>query len=412
MKLSKNRISIEGIGHQRFLFGLVSGLLTAICLSLFFNYSKEMLRFFTSMNADLLVLSKKEYHFYNYFYSALSSCLGLSITISIWMGNNKHKRKKDRLYKRQTQANILLYFWVTLSVISRFSSVLTFVLYGTIGYDNQLDFVNDYWLLFVLLPCVIFLQSWSTVRLVYRSTKWILYSFLSCSLLTLLLSFTTSIDQEKINTTYNLRYQTEFNYVDSELEYAKQKYNIEFNDSIKHILKKWYTKGSLKQVNQLKHSFSSNQKTTLKTIILSKIVLHNLKVSSLNWHPRNSIENWHYAFPDDIFKQIKKNDIKSDETKELFALLKLQSDIIFTPEINWENIDDYSAFDFKKNGYLYHQMPKGIKKQLYEVIMEINADSHYVDYQHLFLLTNNNNNNKRATTSSIFHRVFGSKLKE
>ena len=384
MKLSKDRISIEEIGHQRFLFGLVSGLVTAICLSLFFNYSKEMLRFFTSMNADLLVLSKEEYLFYNYFYSALSCCLGLSITISIWMGNNNHKRKKDRLYKRQTQANILLYFWVTLSVISRFSSVLTFVLYGTIGYDNQLDFVNDYWLLFVLLPCVIFLQSWSTVRLVYRSTKWILYSFLSCSLLILLLSFTTSIDQVRINTTYNLRYQTEFNYVDSELEYAKQEYNIEFNDSIKHILKKWYTQSSVKQVNQLKNSFSSNQKTTLKTIILSKIVLHNLKVSSLDWHPRNSIENWHYATPHNILNQIKKNELKSNETKELFALLKLQSDIIFTPEINWENVDEYSVFDFKKNGYVYYQMPKGIKRQLYEVIMEINAESNYVDYHNIF----------------------------
>ncbi|MFB0924143.1 MAG: hypothetical protein QMB65_02485, partial [Vicingaceae bacterium] len=353
-------------------------------LSLFFNYSKEMLRFFTSLNADLLVLTNEEYLFYNYFYSALSTCLGLSIAISIWMGNNKNKKKKDILYKRQTQANILLYFWVTLSVISRFSSVLTFVLYGNIGYDNQLDFVNDYWLLFVLLPCVIFLQSWSTVRLVYRSTKWILYSFLSCSLLTLGLSFTTSIDQERINTTYNLRYQTEFNYVDSELEYAKQKYNLEFNDNINHILKKWYTQSSVKQVNQLKNSFSNNQKTTLKTIILSKIVLHNLKVSSLNWHPRNSIENWHYALPNDILNQIKKNDIKSDETKELFALLKLQSDIIFTPEINWDNIDEYSTFDFKKNGYVYRQMPKGIKRQLYEVIMEINVDSNYVDYHHLF----------------------------
>lgn len=191
MKLTKNRISIDGIGHQRFWLGIVSGLLTAVILCLFFNYTREMLRFFTSIKGDLLVLSKNEFYFYNYFYSALSSTLGLSITIWIWMGNNKHNRKKDRLYKRQIQTNILLLFWVILLVISRFSSILTFVLYGTIGYDNQLDFVNDYWLLFVLLPCVIFLQSWFTVRLVYNSTKWILYSFISCSLFTLLLSFTT-----------------------------------------------------------------------------------------------------------------------------------------------------------------------------------------------------------------------------
>jgi len=109
-----------------------------------------------------------------------------------------------------------------------------------------------------------------------------------------------------------------------------------------------------------------------------------LKVSSLDWHPRNSIENWHYATPHNILNQIKKNELKSNETKELFALLKLQSDIIFTPEINWENVDEYSVFDFKKNGYVYYQMPKGIKRQLYEVIMEINSDSNYDDYHHLF----------------------------
>lgn len=386
MKFTKNRISIEGIGHQRFWLGIVSGLLTAVILCLFFNYTREMLRFFTSINADLLVLSKNEFNFYNYFYSALSSTLGLSITVWIWMGNNIHNRKKDRLYKRQTQTNILLLFWVILLVISRFSSILTFVLYGTIGYDNQLDFVNDYWLLFVLLPCVIFLQSWFTVRLVYNSTKWIFYSFISCCLFTLLLSFTTNINQEGINKTYYLRYQTEFDYIDNELEYAKNRYDIEFNDSIKFILKKWYTQSSIRQVNDLKQSFSSNQKVTLETIILSKIVIHNLKVGSVSWYSRNSIENWYYVSPNDIFNQIKKFNIKSNETKELFNLLKLQSDILFTPEINWDNIDDYSSFDFKKNRYVYHQMPKEIKSQLYEIIMEINADSNYVDYQHLFAL--------------------------
>lgn len=384
MKFTKNRISIEGIGHQRFWLGIVSGLLTAVILCLFFNYTREMLRFFTSINADLLDLSKYEFNFYNYFYSALSSTLGLSITIWVWMGNNKHSRKKDRLYKRYTQTNILLLFWAILLVISRFSSILTFVLYGTIGYDNQLDFVNDYWLLFVLLPCVIFLQSWFTVRLVYNSTKWIFYSFISCFFFTLLLSFTTALNQEEINKTYYLRYQTEFDYIDNELEYARNRYNIEFNDSIKFILKKWYTQSSIRQVNDLKQSFSSNQKVTLETIILSKIVLHNLKVGSVSWYPRNSIENWYYASPNDIFNQIKKFNIKSDETKELFNLLKLQSDILFTPEINWDNIDDYSFFDFKKNRYVYHQMPKEIKSQLYEIIMEINADSNYVDYQYLF----------------------------
>lgn len=386
MKFTRDRISIDKIGTQRFWFGVLIGILTAISLSLFFNYSKEMLRFYTSMQADLLILSKDELNFYNYFYSALSSILGLSITIWIWLGNNKHSRIKDRLYKRQAQTNILLFFWVILLIISRFTSILTFVLFGIIGYDNQLDLRNNYWLLFILLPTFLFLQNWQTIRLVYNSNKWMLYSFISCSLFTLLLSLTTNINQDRINKAYYIHYQTEFDYIDNELEYAKKKYNLEFNDSTIFILKKWYTQNSIQQVKYLKQSFSSNEKVTLKTIIQSKIVVHNLKVSSLNWYPRNSIENWHYPFPIDIFNQVKKNDIKSNETKELFKLLKLQKDILFTPEINWNDLDDYNTLDFKKNRYLHNQLPNEIKRQLYEIIMEINADSNYVDYHHLFYL--------------------------
>ncbi|EPR70863.1 hypothetical protein ADICYQ_0859 [Cyclobacterium qasimii M12-11B] len=48
------------------------------------------------MQADLLILEENELLFFNYFFSFLSSVLGLSITIWIWMLNkNKIEERTE-----------------------------------------------------------------------------------------------------------------------------------------------------------------------------------------------------------------------------------------------------------------------------------------------------------------------------
>ena len=76
------------------------------------------------------------------------------------MTNNNHNRKKDKIYKQLSRANIYFTFWLILMMIARFGSVLPLILYGMPGYDNQLNLFEEYWLLFVLIPIVVFAQNW------------------------------------------------------------------------------------------------------------------------------------------------------------------------------------------------------------------------------------------------------------
>ena len=259
-KFRKEEISIQKIGKQRFWIGIISGLFSAIVISLTFNYFRELFRFFTTLSADLFILEKSELLFYNYFFSSLATVLGLSVTIAIWMTNNNHKRKKDKIYKQLSRTNILFTFWLILMMIAKFGSIVPFILYGMPGYDNQLNLFEEYWLLFVLIPIVVFAQNWFIVRLIYRSEKWILFSFVICFVITFTLKTTTSVNQEILNNVYYKKFESDFNYVDQQINKAKIEYGIEFNENTIKTLKKWHTESSTKQVISLKAAFQKVKK--------------------------------------------------------------------------------------------------------------------------------------------------------
>jgi hypothetical protein len=137
-QLRKEKISIKIIGPQRFWIGLVAGIVSAIVISLIFNYSREILRFFTTLSADLLILDNDELRFFNYFYAILSTTLGLSVSMWIWMENSGLCLRRERLYKNLSRTNALLIFWVILMVIARLGSILFIILYGRPGYEEIL----------------------------------------------------------------------------------------------------------------------------------------------------------------------------------------------------------------------------------------------------------------------------------
>ena len=378
IKFSKEKISIQKIGIQKFWIGIVLGLLSAIIITIAFNYFRELFRFFTTLSADLLILRESELQFYNYFFASLGTVLGLSITVSIWMTNNNHKRKKDRIYKQYARTNIFFLFWLILMMIARFGSVIPFILYGMPGYDNQLNLFDDYWLLFVLIPIVVFIQSWFIVRLIYRSGKWILFSFLICLLIAFTIKQTTSINQEILNKTYFKKFETDHNYIDQQIAKAITEYGIEFQEKTINTLKKWHTESSYDQVINLKSVFYKDHKVSLDTIILQKIVIKNFKENG-SYYRRNSIDNWRYAFPKDILRQLKFYDINSNESKELIEILKEQIELINTPEIHWEEYDKHTDTEIRKSFGIKYNVPKQLIKQLDKVRDSLINDNKYYD---------------------------------
>lgn len=369
IRFSKERISIHNIGKQRFWIGIVVGVLTSISISLVFNYSREVLRFITSVSGDLLILEEQELQFFNYFFPFLATVLGLSITIWLWMGNNAHNRRKDRILKQLSRTNALLIFWLILLVITRFGSIIIIIMYGVDGYESQLNLYDEYWLLFVLMPIVVFIQNWFIVRLVYRTGHWIILSFIICVILSFSLLATTTVEQEAINNAYFLRFEKDYQYIDKEVLEAKSKYGINFTVQTIDILKKFHSESSVDQVSSIKIAFAKNNRISLDTIILQKIVIHNYKhrKESRYFRRQNSLENWNYALPKDILKQIGYFNITSNETKELFKVLKEQIDLVNTPEIKWEEYKNYTETERRKSKGAKYNIPYILISQLNSV---------------------------------------------
>ena len=359
-KFGKEYISIQLIGKKRFLIGIVAGIITAISISLLSNYTREAFRIMSYFSSDLQILDRDALLFFNFFFTFLSTVLALSVTIFIWMSNRINIRKKDSLYKNLARSYSMLIFWVVIWLFARIGSSFSLSLFATRGYDNHLDLYHDYWLLFVLLPLVIFGQNWHAVRLIYKSGKWILFSFPACILLTLVLYKTTTVDQEIVNKIYFKKYEKDHRYIDHEISHAKTKYGINYDETTRETLKKQATDNSLQQVSTLQAAFSKKERVSLDTVILEKIAIHNLKVGFNNV----DFSQWYYATPDNIFHQLQNFSPESPETTELFYLLKEEIDLANTPEIKWNESGNYTRTENRRSRYASYTIPNYIVKQL------------------------------------------------
>jgi hypothetical protein len=369
----KEKISIQHIGKQRFWIGLFAGLISAVLIAIAFNNFREALRYYSGFSSDLLILENAELRFFNYFFSVLASVMGLSVSIWIWMTNLYQKRRKDRIFKQLSKLHVQLIFFVILMMITRFGTILHWALLSIPGYDQELNLYKEYWVLFILLPLVVFLQSWFSVRLIFRAGKWILLSFVFCILISIILVQTTTIDQKKINTLYFQRFEKDYQYIDYEIEKAKTNYGITFSKESIEILKKWNTTRSVLQVVALKNAFTKEEKVSLDTIILQKIVIRNFKNG-------NSIDNWPYALPNDILKQLYKFEPSSNRSQELLEVLKEEIDLVNTTKIDYKDYKKFSETEHRRSTEASYSIPYALIIQLKEVRNLLIEDVRYNQY--------------------------------
>jgi hypothetical protein len=386
MDYRKEYISIEIIGKQRFWIGIVAGLITAISLSLFIDYWRELLKFIpiTSTN-DLLIFPRIEIKFFDYFFSSFSTVFGLGITLWIWLISTNSLTIKRKVYKRLAQCLILLNIWIYWAFIARFGSILPIILYGQIGFENLLNLYSDYWLLFVLIPIVIFLGNWYIVRLVYKSTKWILHSlWISLVLIIVLTNFKT-VNRTIIRDAYHNSYSEEYEYTVSELEKAKN-YGIEFSERTVTVLKQNNTESLKELVENVQKSFSKNKKVNLDTLLLQKIIIHNFKSKLYDFHGRDQRDNnWSYAFPEQIYEQIKMYSNDCIEIKYLFEILELMINPLISEDPDWDKWDEISKYEkrlyFQKR--FYEHSTNTIISRLYQVVEKLKSEEKYEKYHHI-----------------------------
>ncbi len=389
LRFRKQAISVSIIGKNRFWIGIIAGLVNAVCLSFFIDYSRESLRVFSLLSQDLFTLPKKEVVFFDYFFAGFSSVFGLGISLWIWLSNPRHSRRKERLYKHLAQTNIFVIIWIALMFIARWGTIIPIVLYSQRGYDNQLDLYNDGWLFFVMLPIVIFLNNWYTVRLVYKSGKWILFSFVTVIIITFLLAHLKTVDRDIFNVAFQNKNAYKYEYIDKELKKAS-KYGIKFSKETKKILKQNYTESTLKQVADVQNAFNQNKKISLDTLILEKIIIHHHKRKQLYYfHRDESDRNWSYAFPEQIYEQIKMcND--STGLQYLFEIIHEMIRPLKSKEIDWSS-DSIRLVDVMLNNekQFYKYNTNTILSRLKQVIDNLKSDSSYIKFYDLIDLKYN-----------------------
>ena len=346
---TKKYISVSIIGKQRFWRGLVAGVVVAVITSLFANYLREMYRLFGILSENMLMMNEQAVLFFNYFFAALSSVFGLSVTVYIWLNRpfSLKKSRRERILSQFAQINAIVSIVLVLWLLVQFGTILSNLMFNREGYDNHLNLYEEFWYLFVLLIVYLFYQAWATVRLIYKSGKWILLSLLCCIVLTFILVQTTTVNQNKLNTVYLKRYADVHTYIDNELCRVKNEYNIEYDEKTIDALKKYYTESAFNLTHSLKSAFANEQKLSLDTIILQKIAIHTFKKS---WD-RNARYHWDYAYPVHIFNQIQLHDPNSVEAKELMLVLKEEIDLVNT-FYSQEEMKDKTLTERKKSRYL------------------------------------------------------------
>lgn len=374
---AKDKISVHAIGKQRFWIGIAVGFISAIAISLFFNYSREAIRVQSILYGDLLILEKQERLFFDYFFSLLASVLGLCLTIWIWLQSDKRIRKKGSIYKSLSIVNTSLIFWVMLMMVSRFGSIFPIILMGIQGVENYLDGLRGYWILLLLLPLNAFFQSWHAVRLIYQTRWWIALSFICCVFLGLVLQKITTVNQEKLNEVYFQKFENDFSYIDQQVRLAKEVYDLTFENYTIEVLKLQRTLSSLEQIEKVKLAFSSNRPVTMDTILLQKMILRNFKEARRYNRWNESSDVWMYTTPIDIFNQLHLFDEDDEEIKELFAVLHEIISVVNTPEIPWESMDQYSALEKRRSSWAYNSDANALIQQLRDVRKELMENSKY-----------------------------------
>jgi hypothetical protein len=201
-----------------------------------------------------------------------------------------------------------------------------------------------------------------------------------------LLYKTTGVDRNILNQTYYSRHKQRFDFIDSEFEKAR-KIGIFFSDTARDILRKENAERTRNLVLQVKQAFLKESIVPKDTLILQKIVIHNLNKHGLFFFRRSEDwdQNWSYALPEQIYNQILKNDVNSKETELLFEILAEQIALFTAPEIFMEDWKNFSIYDREKSNNRRYLMYRTltIQSRLLQVVRKLRSEKSFEKYHYL-----------------------------
>ena len=191
------------IKRKYIILSIVVGLFYSFVFYSLLYLSREIARLFSITDKyDIMILSDKEVNFYNFFFAFLSLIFAQSICLLLWFGKARKAYEKRNIYKSAIMNDQLFLNTYFLSWFSRIATLYAlFIVCSSFGGFYVFSFYPKYNYLFILFLIILFLQTWVTIRRVYKrkALKWMLFSAAIISVLAFALSRINLVDYQKIN---------------------------------------------------------------------------------------------------------------------------------------------------------------------------------------------------------------------
>lgn len=200
---NSTKIEFPGTSNERYVIGIVIGVLFWIVFYLFLNGCRESVRiiFSTTEGNYLWLLSKKEAWFFNFISSLLSASLGISICLKHWYEKPNLDIDPYFNYRRKGIINdISSLNTYTLSVLSKLMVVLA-IWSGSLSLYVKHKIYPDANFIWILIVVVLFLEQWKTIRRVFRnrSKKPIIITAIISIIGSVLFAFWAPLNAKKVD---------------------------------------------------------------------------------------------------------------------------------------------------------------------------------------------------------------------
>ena len=166
-------------------------------------------------------------------------------------------------------------------------------------------------------------------RRMFRSGKWMLYSFILCCGITAIFSQINILDYRLVEKTHNELYKEEFSYLNDELNRIEESYKFRFTDKTIKIMRSWNENDFYDQVFWIKQSVEDpKKKTRLEDVLVARINTNLNKYCLKNEFSSDGKYRIKASklSPKNVYLQMKLHDSESPEFKELYLLLHDLSD--------------------------------------------------------------------------------------
>jgi hypothetical protein len=191
------------ISRQRLIIGIVLGVLYSFIFYSLLFVIREAIRLLSILpNYDLWILSENEIAIYNLFFAFISTIMGQSIAILYVLDRPKRLYDKTNYRKTTIINDQRVLNWSFLQWFAKIAFGIGLLFSSAMPYgERYLGLYPAYSFIFILVVIVLFMQTWTTIRLIFKrkSLKWGIISVVIISGLAFSMSRIDVVDYKALN---------------------------------------------------------------------------------------------------------------------------------------------------------------------------------------------------------------------